>query len=447
MSRQPRSMNNSSQDDYPANSQGLPYNHPSITSPSAGSEVLSPGSSASGANSNGTQSTLTGGLSNNYSHGSTWANQGSHSAPSYTLSSTPPQSHPAHTSSQYEARATNPPGSYDSTSSLFAQVRSSQPAPAGAASGGGGSGTANGSAGGTAGGGSGGGGSGREGAGGAVTGGSSAGGGGGGDSAGGGGGVGGGGAISPVTFGHSHHQFPGLYAHGPGSTSLSSQSQNHSSEARGNLLAAQPPSSAPGPTPVPTAASGTPDPYNRPPPTASYFPPGSTPHGPAYPTSASHHVPYPAYTQPSPSPTTPGAPRPLHALSGGNHPPGMTQAGPYARHYHPYPVHMPVMPGSIMPNLHNPGHLPIMPGMHFAGYAHPLGHHLYGHGRHPQTIQPERPFKCDQCPTAFNRNHDLKRHKRIHLSVKPFPCDCCDKSFSRKDALKVSFASPTSPTV
>ncbi|KAK9433652.1 hypothetical protein V1505DRAFT_303359, partial [Lipomyces doorenjongii] len=45
-------------------------------------------------------------------------------------------------------------------------------------------------------------------------------------------------------------------------------------------------------------------------------------------------------------------------------------------------------------------------------------------------------FKCDQCPQSFNRNHDLKRHKRIHLDVKPFPCPNCDKTFSRKDALK-----------
>ena len=51
----------------------------------------------------------------------------------------------------------------------------------------------------------------------------------------------------------------------------------------------------------------------------------------------------------------------------------------------------------------------------------------------------ERPFKCDQCPQSFNRNHDLKRHKRIHLAVKPFPCGHCEKSFSRKDALKVCF--------
>jgi uncharacterized Zn-finger protein len=48
----------------------------------------------------------------------------------------------------------------------------------------------------------------------------------------------------------------------------------------------------------------------------------------------------------------------------------------------------------------------------------------------------DRPFKCDQCPQSFNRNHDLKRHKRIHLAVKPFPCGHCEKSFSRKDASK-----------
>lgn len=50
---------------------------------------------------------------------------------------------------------------------------------------------------------------------------------------------------------------------------------------------------------------------------------------------------------------------------------------------------------------------------------------------------PTRGFKCDHCPQSFNRNHDLKRHMRIHLAVKPFPCGYCEKSFSRKDALKV----------
>jgi hypothetical protein len=50
---------------------------------------------------------------------------------------------------------------------------------------------------------------------------------------------------------------------------------------------------------------------------------------------------------------------------------------------------------------------------------------------------PDRPFRCDQCRQRFNRSHDLKRHKRIHLAVKPFPCGHCDKSFSRQDALEV----------
>ncbi|OAV97783.1 hypothetical protein PTTG_25963 [Puccinia triticina 1-1 BBBD Race 1] len=48
----------------------------------------------------------------------------------------------------------------------------------------------------------------------------------------------------------------------------------------------------------------------------------------------------------------------------------------------------------------------------------------------------DRPYKCDKCGSSFSRNHDLKRHARIHLDIKPFPCSCCDKAFARKDALK-----------
>ncbi|KAJ3478359.1 hypothetical protein NLG97_g8599 [Lecanicillium saksenae] len=73
----------------------------------------------------------------------------------------------------------------------------------------------------------------------------------------------------------------------------------------------------------------------------------------------------------------------------------------------------------------------MIPGMSQHGN---YGNLVYGH---PQpTPQTERPFKCDQCIQSFSRNHDLKRHKRIHLAVKPFPCNYCSKSFSRKDALK-----------
>ena len=79
----------------------------------------------------------------------------------------------------------------------------------------------------------------------------------------------------------------------------------------------------------------------------------------------------------------------------------------------------------------------LVPGMGMGGYG-PHGHHMNMYGNHSQPAAQERPFKCDVCPQSFNRNHDLKRHKRIHLSVKPYPCTFCDKSFSRKDALKVS---------
>ena len=106
------------------------------------------------------------------------------------------------------------------------------------------------------------------------------------------------------------------------------------------------------------------------------------------------------------------------------------------------------MTGPVMTNMHNPGgQMSMMGGMQsgflsgfnsgqLASMQHIYGGHPHqGHGQ-PQPIN-DRPFKCDECPQSFNRNHDLKRHKRIHLAVKPFPCGHCEKSFSRKDALKV----------
>ena len=85
------------------------------------------------------------------------------------------------------------------------------------------------------------------------------------------------------------------------------------------------------------------------------------------------------------------------------------------------------MSSAIIPSNFNSGYLASMQQM----YGGPSPPHAS-----PGPTQ-DRPFRCDQCPQSFNRNHDLKRHKRIHLSVKPFPCTHCDKSFSRKDALKV----------
>ncbi|EFQ97094.1 specific RNA polymerase II transcription factor [Nannizzia gypsea CBS 118893] len=126
---------------------------------------------------------------------------------------------------------------------------------------------------------------------------------------------------------------------------------------------------------------------------------------------------------------------------------------PLPQYTRPYPSYsLPAMNGPVMSNVHHPssqmaliGSMQpnLLPGFN-SGHAaslqqmythqHPQTHHMHGLG--PPGPQNDRPFRCDTCQQSFNRNHDLKRHKRIHLAVKPFPCNHCDKSFSRKDALK-----------
>lgn len=113
----------------------------------------------------------------------------------------------------------------------------------------------------------------------------------------------------------------------------------------------------------------------------------------------------------------------------------------------PYPSYtVPAMSGPIMTNVHHPNgpmmrqgnlHGGNLPPTFNSGYMANASMYPNQRPHSPPQGPTERPFKCDQCPQSFNRNHDLKRHKRIHLAVKPFPCNHCDKSFSRKDALKV----------
>lgn len=111
-----------------------------------------------------------------------------------------------------------------------------------------------------------------------------------------------------------------------------------------------------------------------------------------------------------------------------------------------YASYSPV-PGPVLSNMHHPGApLAMVGGMAgLSSYSHHPSlsphhpHHLYVHHSGAPPPQSERPFKCNECAQAFNRNHDLKRHQRIHMAVKPFGCNDCEKRFSRKDALKVSW--------
>lgn len=201
----------------------------------------------------------------------------------------------------------------------------------------------------------------------------------------------------------------------------------------------------------------------RHPPTPSYA-------NPSQPSPTPQQQSYPYSSSQSPSQSSPlgGSSHPSKSSSLGNTSDAqnmsaaaanqVSQSNSYPRPYGPYSSSLPTMNGPVMSNLHNPnthmalvGNVPGVGNMS-NGFMPPGGmmpnftsgqaanlQHMYGppNPAPPPNPTNERPFKCDQCPQSFNRNHDLKRHKRIHLAVKPYPCGHCDKSFSRKDALKV----------
>lgn len=179
------------------------------------------------------------------------------------------------------------------------------------------------------------------------------------------------------------------------------------------------------------------DAFARPPPTATYY---NHSHSQS---ATSQQNPYSYSNGPSPVHQSPGHGNGAMKMSSGNGQPLQSphsQASAYNRQYQ-YSL-----PGPVLSNVNNPGgqlqmvggmpHNMVPGGFNSGHAAAQMQQQMYGHTQ-AQVQQNDRPFRCDQCPQSFNRNHDLKRHKRIHLAVKPFPCGHCDKSFSRKDALKV----------
>ncbi|OAA42695.1 Zinc finger, C2H2-type/integrase, DNA-binding protein [Metarhizium rileyi] len=224
---------------------------------------------------------------------------------------------------------------------------------------------------------------------------------------------------SPATGGEGLPPPPFNSVHQPFQTSITGGSGNGGQDAhhisgqapQGVMLNSTQPHT-PGSAPAPV------DPYShsRAPSNSSYYSASSTPQQASFSS-------YTAPQQPSPPGASPGTRGLSHSAM--------------APPYRPYGGYQPLatMNGPVMSNIHQPGsQLSMIPAMGVpSGYG---GHQMmYGHHPPPQQ-QSERPFKCDQCTQSFSRNHDLKRHKRIHLAVKPFPCNYCSKSFSRKDALK-----------
>ncbi|KAK5175317.1 uncharacterized protein LTR77_000455 [Saxophila tyrrhenica] len=205
--------------------------------------------------------------------------------------------------------------------------------------------------------------------------------------------------------------------------SLPALQQHHQHQMMGSgMMGGQPPVTQASPVSAQEA-------YSRAPPTPTYYS-QSAPSSAAPQQGAFAYPPGPSPVQQSPI-SAGGATQRSPVNGHGTMPSPQQQM--YQRPY-TYPP-----PGAVLSNVSNPGgHMQMVGGMpHHMVQGFNSGHAAQMQQMYQQQApQNDRPFRCDQCPQSFNRNHDLKRHKRIHLAVKPFPCGHCDKSFSRKDALK-----------
>lgn len=247
--------------------------------------------------------------------------------------------------------------------------------------------------------------------------------------------------LNPPPY-EMNQQLPPFTPSSNGASMPSISTQQHQQHHHQQMMSAQTPVSSSAPQQSPALSQDSFRPPQPPTPTYSYHT-ASTP----------QHSNFPYSTGPSPtlsqqqSPISAGGsmPRMSPAVSQGSIPSipsNNPSQSPYQYQQRP-PLQYAGGQAPVFSNVQNPngglalvgGHPAMMPGFN-SGHAAAMPHFM-GHPQHQQPAANDRPFKCDQCPQSFNRNHDLKRHKRIHLAVKPFPCNHCDKSFSRKDALKV----------
>jgi hypothetical protein len=58
--------------------------------------------------------------------------------------------------------------------------------------------------------------------------------------------------------------------------------------------------------------------------------------------------------------------------------------------------------------------------------------------RHKRLIHTgKKSYQCKECPKAFVRADDFKKHRRVHTGEKPYECEDCDKSFTQASSLKI----------
>ena len=103
-------------------------------------------------------------------------------------------------------------------------------------------------------------------------------------------------------------------------------------------------------------------------------------------------------------------------------------------------VHSTLPPNPAFP-WHNARSLPLTTDIGTAVYpclvagCHKTFSRLYSLRAHQRSHSTHRPFRCSACPASFARNHDLKRHLKLHDKT-AWRCEGCNKVFSRRDAIK-----------